>query len=170
MQSSLGTSSGLRVESFFPASENETDTDSDSGAFSNNRSRRSTNEEGNRLSTPELIRHAFNLAVIKGRINLRFNNRDHHGGLHKAVLNGKEADVEQLLSSGKDIDAHDEYGKTPLHCAVGAQKLDIVHCLLRYKPDVDAHDDRDDTALHTATRTGNFDIVLVSFSTSESVF
>ena len=69
-----------------------------------------------------------------------------------------------------DIDAHDEYGKTPLHCAVGAQKLDIVHCLLRYKPDVDAHDDRDDTALHTATRTGNFDIVLVSCSTSESVF
>ena len=61
-----------------------------------------------------------------------------------------------------DIDAHDEYGKTPLHCAVGAQKLDIVHCLLRYKPDVDAHDDRDDTPLHTATRTGNLDIVLVS--------
>lgn len=70
MQSSLGTSSGLRVESFFPASENETDTDSDSGAFSNNRSRRSTNEEGNRLSTPELIRHAFNLAVIKVRLTI----------------------------------------------------------------------------------------------------
>ncbi|XP_078365223.1 transient receptor potential cation channel subfamily A member 1-like isoform X2 [Oculina patagonica] len=95
-----------------------------------------------------------------GRINLRFNNRDHHGGLHKAVLNGKESDVEHLLSIGKDIDAHDEYGKTPLHCAVGAQKLDIVQCLLRYKPDVDAHDDRDDTALHTAARTGNLDIVL----------
>ena len=61
-----------------------------------------------------------------------------------------------------DIDAHDEYGKTPLHCAVGAQKLDIVQRLLRYKPDVDAHDDRDDTALHTAVRTGNLDIVLVS--------
>lgn len=95
-----------------------------------------------------------------GRINLRFTNRDHHGGLHKAVLNGKESDVEHLLSSGKDIDAHDEYGKTPLHCAVGAQKLDIVQCLLRYRPDVDAHDDRDDTALHTAARTGNFDIVM----------
>lgn len=63
-----------------------------------------------------------------------------------------------------DIDAHDEYGKTPLHCAVGAQKLEIVHCLLRYRPDVDAHDDRDDTALHTAARTGNLDIVLVSAS------
>lgn len=77
MQSSLGTSSGLRVESFFPASENETDTDSDSGAFSNNRSRRSTNEEGNRLSTPELIRHAFNLAVIKVRLTItnELNNR-----------------------------------------------------------------------------------------------
>ena len=66
------------------------------------------------------------------------------------------------LISAADIDAHDEYGKTPLHCAVGAQKLDIVHCLLRYRPDVDAHDDRDDTPLHTATRTGNLDIVLVS--------
>lgn len=39
--------------------------------------------------------------TLQGRINLRFNNRDHHGGLHKAVLNGKEADVEHLLSSGK---------------------------------------------------------------------
>ena len=61
-----------------------------------------------------------------------------------------------------DIDAHDEYGKTPLHCAVGAQKLDIVQCLLRYRPDVDAHDDRDDTALHTAARSGNLEIVMVS--------
>lgn len=47
---------------------------------------------------------------------------------------------------------------------MGAQKLEIVHCLLRYRPDVDAHDDRDDTALHTAARTGNLDIVLVSAS------
>ena len=67
-----------------------------------------------------------------------------------------------LLNFLADIDAHDEYGKTPLHYAVGAQKLDIVQCLLRYKPDVDAHDDRDDTALHAAARTGNLDIVLVS--------
>ncbi|KAM7438709.1 Transient receptor putative cation channel subfamily A member 1 [Porites harrisoni] len=154
---------GLRVESFFnTASENyETDTDSDSGAFTAaHRRRKSNNDDAHRLSTPEMIRHAFNIAVIKGRINLRFINRDHHGGLHKAVLNGKESDVENLISAGKDIDAHDEYGKTPLHCAVGAQKLDIVHCLLRYKPDVDAHDDRDDTPLHTATRTGNLDIVM----------
>lgn len=64
---SLGTHSGLRVESFFPASENETDTDSDSGAYTAHRRRKSTNEEGNRLSTPELIRHAFNIAVIKVR-------------------------------------------------------------------------------------------------------
>ena len=67
-----------------------------------------------------------------------------------------------LLNFLADIDAHDEYGKTPLHYAVGAQKLDIVQCLLRYKPDVDAHDDRDDTALHAAARTGNLDIVLVN--------
>ncbi|XP_074616344.1 transient receptor potential cation channel subfamily A member 1-like isoform X1 [Acropora palmata] len=144
-----------------PPSENESDTDSDSGAFSVSRHPKKSNiEEAQRLSTPEMIRHAFNVAVIKGRINLRFINRDHHGGLHKAVLNGSESEVESLISAGKDIDAHDEYGKTPLHCAVGAQKLDIVQCLLRYKPEVDAHDDRDDTPLHTATRTGNVEIVL----------
>ena len=38
---------------------------------------------------------------MQGRINLRFNNKDHHGGLHKAVLNGKESEVEFLLSTGK---------------------------------------------------------------------
>lgn len=61
---------GLRVESYFPASENETDTDSDSGAFTGAHRRRKSNngEEGVRLSTPELIRHAFNIAVIKVRI------------------------------------------------------------------------------------------------------
>ena len=60
---------GLRVESHFQASENETDTDSDSGAFTGaHRRRKSNNEEGVRLSTPELIRHAFNIAVIKVRI------------------------------------------------------------------------------------------------------
>jgi len=60
---------GLRVESYFQASENETDTDSDSGAFTiAHRRRKSNNEEGVRLSTPELIRHAFNIAVIKVRI------------------------------------------------------------------------------------------------------
>ena len=47
------------------------------------------------------IKFFFKISTLQGRINLRFNNRDHHGGLHKAVLNGKEADVEQLLSSGK---------------------------------------------------------------------
>ncbi|KAK3735197.1 hypothetical protein QZH41_017949, partial [Actinostola sp. cb2023] len=97
--------------------------------------------------------------VTLTRINLRFNREQHFGGLHRAVLSGKEDDVEFLLSAGKDINAHDEYGKTPLHCAVGAQKLDIVLCLLSHKPDIDAHDDREDTPLHTAIRTGNIAIV-----------
>ena len=72
---SLGTQqNGLRVESYFPASENETDTDSDSGAFTAaHRRRKSTNEEGARLSTPELIRHAFNIAVIK--VGHRYNRK-----------------------------------------------------------------------------------------------
>lgn len=64
---------------------------------------------------------------------------------------------------GLDINAHDEYGKTPLHCAVGAQKLDIVLCLLRHRPYIDAHDDREDTPLHTAIRTGNIAIVTVKY-------
>jgi len=66
---------GLRVESYFQASENETDTDSDSGAFTAaHRRRKSNNEDGVRLSTPELIRHAFNIAVIKVRIIRKGSN------------------------------------------------------------------------------------------------
>ncbi|KAK2559776.1 Transient receptor potential cation channel subfamily A member 1 [Acropora cervicornis] len=119
-----------------PPSENESDTDSDSGAFSVSRHPKKSNiEEAQRLSTPEMIRHAFNVAVIK--FSMAANPK------WKALY---------LL---------EKYGKTPLHCAVGAQKLDIVQCLLRYKPEVDAHDDRDDTPLHTATRTGNVEIVLL---------
>lgn len=49
-----------------PPSENESDTDSDSGAFSVSRHPKKSNiEEAQRLSTPEMIRHAFNVAVIK---------------------------------------------------------------------------------------------------------
>lgn len=63
---SLGMHNGLRVESFFsPTSENETDTDSDSGAFTAQRRRKSNADDAPRLSTPEMIRHAFNIAVIK---------------------------------------------------------------------------------------------------------
>lgn len=32
---------------------------------------------------------------------MRFINKDHHGGLHKAVLNGSESEVESLISAGK---------------------------------------------------------------------
>ena len=66
---SLGLENGLRVESLMPTSENETDTDSDSGAFTAAHCRlRNNYDEYPRLSTPELIRHAFNLAVIKVRL------------------------------------------------------------------------------------------------------
>ena len=67
---------GLRVESFFnTASENyETDTDSDSGAFTAaHRRRKSNNDDAHRLSTPEMIRHAFNIAVIK--VSFTLSNR-----------------------------------------------------------------------------------------------
>lgn len=64
----LAMHNGLRVEPFFtPVSENETDTDSDSGAFTAHRRRKSNGEDVHRLSTPEMIRHAFNIAVIKVR-------------------------------------------------------------------------------------------------------
>ena len=64
----LAMHNGLRVEPFFtPVSENETDTDSDSGAFTAHRRRKSNAEDTHRLSTPEMIRHAFNIAVIKVR-------------------------------------------------------------------------------------------------------
>jgi len=74
----LGMHNGLRVASVFSAtSENDTDTDSDSGAYTAHRRRKSNAEDAPRLSTPEMIRHAFNIAVIKVRYDLRIRTRTH---------------------------------------------------------------------------------------------
>ena len=61
-----------------------------------------------------------------------------------------------------DINAHDQYGKTSLHCAVASQRLEMVKYLLRHKADVNSTDDRNDIPLHTAVRTGQLEVVQVS--------
>ena len=47
-------------------------------------------------------------------------NRDHHGGLHKAVLNGSESEVESLISAGK--------GKLKIHVSVFQLAIIISNC------------------------------------------
>ena len=48
------------------------------------------------------------MLTFQGKINIRFSNRDHAGALHRAVLSGKEEDVEFLLNIGKGNHRNDE--------------------------------------------------------------
>lgn len=51
-------------------------------------------------------------------------------GLHVCAEQGNIHAVHHLLSYGADIDAIDEYGRTPLHYAVTNKHIDIVRLLV----------------------------------------
>jgi ankyrin repeat protein len=55
------------------------------------------------------------------------------------VQDGDLSCVQQLLNEGRDINAFDDLGKTPLHYAVEAERFAIVEYLLQHGADVNAH-------------------------------
>ena len=69
--------------------------------------------------------------------------------VHFAVQHGDLAKVKELIAAGEPINGFDDTHKTPLHYAVGAQRLDIAQVLLDVGADVNAHDEDHigDTAL-----------------------
>jgi ankyrin repeat protein len=58
-------------------------------------------------------------------------------------LNG----VQELLSSGVDIDSVDGSGRTALHLASSSNNVEVVKLLLERGADVDVEDNNGDTAL-----------------------
>lgn len=61
--------------------------------------------------------------------------------LHFAVQDGDLAKVKELVAAGEPINGFDDTHKTPLHYAVGAQRLDIAQGLLDAGADVNARDE-----------------------------
>ena len=55
----------------------------------------------------------------------------------------------------------DEYGSTPLHCAVTHSDAKVVKALLDAGADLRAKDNEDRTPIHLACIEGNIDTVLV---------
>lgn len=78
--------------------------------------------------------------------------------LHILVWNNDYVNLERELV-GKDIEALDPRGRTPLHLAVSLGHLESVRVLLRHKADVTKENLQGYTVLHEAISTGDPEIV-----------
>ncbi len=61
--------------------------------------------------------------------------------LHRAAAAGDLAEIRQLLHAGYAISRFDEFGATPLHCAVRAEQYQAVKYLLEHQAEVNALND-----------------------------
>ncbi len=83
--------------------------------------------------------------------------------LHLAAQNGDLDQVKLLFDNGANIEAQDEFGKTPILCAVEAGKWSIVEFLLDNGANINNETTYQETPLHCAVQEGNLDIVKFLF-------
>lgn len=76
------------------------------------------------------------------------------GEIHDAARTGDLARIEQLLSSGVDVDEASTFG-TAMHFAAGKGHVSAARLLIKYGADVDAYSEAMGTPLHTAAREGH---------------
>lgn len=76
-----------------------------------------------------------------------------------AVRSGDAARVEQALEGGADVNARDDWGRTPLLVATQLRHTPVIRLLLLRKPDVNAANRNDITPLIAAAQTGNEEAV-----------
>lgn len=67
--------------------------------------------------------------------------------LHSAADKGDIKKIDQLVAKGGSINERDEYGNTPLHHSVRAQKADAMVHLLSLGAEIDAKNLKNDTPL-----------------------
>jgi ankyrin len=81
--------------------------------------------------------------------------------LHQAS-NGGHIDLTWfLVEHGADVSAKDEYGLTPLQCALSGDHMDLAWFLVKHGTDISAKDRVGDTPLHQASYSGHIDCMLV---------
>jgi len=79
--------------------------------------------------------------------------------LHEAAAAGDLAEIRRLVAAGRDVDARDAAGRTPLMAATVARHADAVGVLIEAGADVDIRDDRLDNAFLYAGAEGLLDIL-----------
>jgi|ERR1041384_141516 ankyrin repeat protein len=109
----------------------------------------------------EMIKAAKKGDIEKARLLLEADKqligaRDKDGStpLHCATWKGHQPMVEFLLSSGADVNAHNQnehWGTTALHAAAHANQAAIAEMLIEYGADVNATDMNGKTPLHHTT-------------------
>ncbi|MER8501047.1 ankyrin repeat domain-containing protein [Mesorhizobium sp. M0045] len=80
------------------------------------------------------------------------SNPDGPAPVHKAVMRHSSAEVIQAISEGKDVDALDREGRTPLFYASKDGETAIVAALIERGAKVNVQDKNLETPLHFAAR------------------
>lgn len=78
--------------------------------------------------------------------------------LFRAALSGNAEDAHAALAARADVNARDDWQRTPLHCAIEARHGDLARVLIERGTDLRAQDHQQQTPLHGAARNGLSDL------------